>query len=260
MDHNGVKSRIDAACNSQVRQLKQPREPVMERSLRDRRTAFAGEVAESEGRVTEAQLGRLAEAWSERFEATARRQPAEGLSLFVRGARGPDEVRMVRIRQPVCARPGRPDDGAFLEQKDCVARSGGSEKIADRLGALRVGKGVASTIQHPKVEPVPLGEVDEKLSAGQPTGADLEVRRAWAAHRSSADEGAAKVGATATRSADDSPGGPFQRRAVHVQHARIAEHAQCPLPSSHVQLEPRRLGERTLPVRAQLRAHADVAQ
>ena len=55
-----------------------------------------------------------------------------GLRLPVRGARRADEVRVVRVREPVRARARRADDRALLEDEHRVARACGREHVADR--------------------------------------------------------------------------------------------------------------------------------
>jgi len=117
--------------------------------------------------MAKAQLGRLAQARRQRLEATVGDELAHGLSLAVRGTRRADEVRMVRVCEPVRARSRRSDNGAFLEEEDGIARAGDSKQVGDCLGALRVCHGVATPVELAQAQALPAGEVGEKVCAGE---------------------------------------------------------------------------------------------
>ena len=117
-----------------------------------------------------------------------------------------------------------------------------------------------AAIEYVQVQAVAAGDVGEELRAGETGGTDLEVRRARAAHRSAAEQRAAKVGAPAARSPHHPARRPLERRVVRVENARFVQNAQRFLPSLHVQLVASRAVERALAVRPWLRVDADVAQ
>jgi hypothetical protein len=178
----------------------------------------------------------------------------------MRCARRADEIRVVRVGEAVRARFRRADDGAFLQQEDRVARSGRREEVGDRLGALRIGDGVAPAVEDAQAQPVATCELDEKLGAGEPGRTNLEVGRARATDRSASHQRAPQVGVPAARPPDDSAWRPLERRAADVEDARVVQDPHCVGPSLDVQLVPGRSGERALLICAQLGAHADVAE
>jgi hypothetical protein len=60
----------------------------------------------------------------------------------VRGTPRAHEVGVIGVREPVRARLCVPHDNALLEGEHRVAGARGGERVADRLGALRVRVGV----------------------------------------------------------------------------------------------------------------------
>ena len=99
-----------------------------------------------------------------------------------------------------------------------------------------------------------------KRAPSSPLGAHLEVRVARAGERAGAEQRAAQVGAAAARAADDALRRLLERRARRGEHTRLAQHVERALVDVDVQLVARRLVERAARVRADLRAHAEVAQ
>src|SRR5437763_3539875 len=104
------------------------------------------------------------------------------------------------------------------------------------------------------------GDVRDETCAVDAARAELEVRLARAGERPGAEKGAAEVCAAAARAAHDAFRRMLERRARRRQDARLAEDTERARVAIDVQLVASRLVERAPPVRADLGAHAEIAQ
>ena len=66
----------------------------------------------------------------------------------------------------------------------------------------------------------------KEVCACETRRAHLQVRRAGPAQGPAAQQGAAQIGAAATRPADDTARGTFERRVPHVEHAGLMQDAE----------------------------------
>src|SRR5206468_3281807 len=92
-------------------ELEDPHQSPVGGGLGCGRTALLAELAQRQRRVAQSELRKLAERRRELVEPPGPLEPAHGAQLAVRGAAGSDEVRVVRVREPVRARTRLPHDG-----------------------------------------------------------------------------------------------------------------------------------------------------
>ena len=167
---------------------------------------------------------------------------------------------MVRVGKAVGACASRGHDCGFLKGEHGVARARGNEHIGDRFRPFCVRDRVSTPIEHGERRSLASRDLGDELRAAERRRAELEMRCTRPRQRAAAEEGAAKVGGTATCARDDSPGRMFERREPLRQHSRLVQDLECTIVPCDVQLVPRRTLERVLPVRADLRRHAEVPQ
>ena len=100
----------------------------------------------------------------ELVETAAALEALHRTDLHLRGAAGPDEVRVIRVRQPVRSRLRGAHDLALLERDHRVARARSRKHISDRAHPFRV--------RHRMPPPVE----DAELSSGSPRDRGDELR------------------------------------------------------------------------------------
>ena len=121
----------------------------------------------------------------------------------MRGAARADEVRVVRVREPVRVGADRRQHRALLEHEHDVGRAGGDEQRRRSLGALRIGNCVAPTVEDAEHRPRRAATLGEEPAPSRLARADLEVRVARAAERAGAEQCAAQVRARGSSARED---------------------------------------------------------
>jgi len=171
----------------------------------------------------------------------------------------PDEICVVGVRKTVRSRTSRSQDRLFLERQDHTARSGGGEHGPDRLGALCIRHRVASTVENAEFDAFALRQAREEACALRSSGTDLEVRRARAAHRPSAEKRPAKIGRATARPRNHTSRRMFEWSEALCEHARLVQDLKCaPLPGD-VKLISRQAVERATAVRPDFRSNSERA-
>src|SRR6266566_5920627 len=99
--------------------------------LRNRGTAFEPELAQRQRRMSKTQLRDLSQPRRELVQTVLAPEPAQRLQLRVGSAARADEIRMVRVREPV--RPGLrlPHHRPLVEPERGVARARERERLGD---------------------------------------------------------------------------------------------------------------------------------
>ncbi len=169
--------------------------------------------------MTKAELGRLAQRLRKLVESRFVAEPLDGDELPPRGAARTDEVRVIRIREPIRPRARLGDDRALLERQHGLRRAHEREQRLDRLQALRVRQRVRRPFDDRELDA--LGsrkpcEERRRVERGRP---QLEVRRAGERERSRAEKRAAQVGGAAAAARHDSPRRPLERAMPPVDDA-----------------------------------------
>jgi hypothetical protein len=144
------------------------------------------------------QLGYFLKSRRELRQLAAPAKSLYGSQLVVCGTARPDEIRVVGIRQPVCARARGRHDRALFEEQDRAAGARKRECVGDGLDSLRVGDGMPSTIEDAEAHSFVAGDSREEVGTVDPCAADLEMRRAGPAERASAEQRSPQICGTAT--------------------------------------------------------------
>jgi hypothetical protein len=97
----------------------------MSRSLREWRTRFRCQLAHARRWMSQPQLGDFDEVDGQGVDA----ERANRLELRVRGASGANEVRLVGIREAICAGSRRGDDRVLFQPQHGVACPGDREEV-----------------------------------------------------------------------------------------------------------------------------------
>ncbi len=118
----------------------------MERSLRRGWIGTRGELSQSLGRIAQPKLGCLAQPLRKRVELVIRTEPRHRRKLPLGRAVRTDEVGVIRVREPICARSRLCDDGALLERQHGLGSAHHREQRLDGIPALRVRDGVCPAL------------------------------------------------------------------------------------------------------------------
>ena len=97
------------------------------------------------------------------------------LELHVRGARGPHEVRLVRVDQPVGVGTNRREDRVLLEAQGGVPRSGERQQVGDRLVSLGVGNRMRPALGNGELDAGACRDIGNEPRAVKPARTHLEV-------------------------------------------------------------------------------------
>ena len=189
------------------------------------------------------------------LEPAVRLEPADGAKLRLRGAARADDVRVVRVGEPVRPRAGRGDDGALLEAERGPVGAEEGEELGDRVRGLRVGDGVPAAVVDGEAESLGVRQRGEELGALDVRAPKLEVGVPRPAHGPGGEERAAQVRGAAARAAHDPRGRPLQRREARVEHACLVQHLEGAGVVVDVDLKARRVLERLALERADLAGH-----
>lgn len=170
------------------REQNQLPQPLVQGGFRHRRPAFLGQVAERQRRMAQTQVGSLAQVRRQPLEPPVTLEPADRLNLPMRGSRGANEVRVIRVRQSVRSRTSGAENRAFLEQEDSGVGAGARQNVGDHVRALRIRQRVSAAVEDAEAESLARRESDEEARALDSGCADLEVRSARAAERAAAEQ------------------------------------------------------------------------
>src|SRR5215471_4333604 len=110
----------------------------MRRGLANGWFALRTELTKSKRGVPKPELRDLTQTRAQLVQSMRVLQPPNGFELRVGSSARAHEVRMIRIRQPVRARPGRPDHRPFLQRQRGVARPRRRQGSCDPVDPLRV--------------------------------------------------------------------------------------------------------------------------
>src|SRR5438034_7363014 len=107
--------------------------------LRNRGSAFEPELAQRQRRMSKTQLRGLSQSRRDLIQTVLALEPAQRLQLRVCSAARADEIRMVRVREPV--RPGLrlPHDRPLIESERGIARARERECLGDPVESFRIG-------------------------------------------------------------------------------------------------------------------------
>src|SRR5439155_21944418 len=137
----------------------------------------------------------------------------------------------------------RGDDGALFEDEDDIRGARGDEQVGDRLGPLRVRDRVPPAVRDVQLRPFARGDARDEVRAVELGRADLEMRIAWPAQRSRAEERSTQVRATAAAAGEDTLRRPVERAMRSIEYARAMERLVRVRGSLDVKLVPRGLLE-----------------
>src|SRR5256886_6669612 len=120
--------------------------------LRNRGMAFEPELAQRQRRMSKTQLRGLSQPRRELVQTVLAPEPAQRLQLRVGSATPADEIRMVRVREPV--RPGLrlPHHRPLVEPERGVARARERERLCDPIESFRIGDRVIPSFEHLEVD------------------------------------------------------------------------------------------------------------
>ena len=197
-------------------------------------------------------LGDLLESRGQLCQVSSPAKSFHRSKLVVCSTARPDEVRVVGVCQAVCPRARGRHDRALFEKQDGAACAGKGKCVSDRLGSLRISDGVPSTIEDTEANSLLPGDTCKEVGAVNPGAADLEVRRAGPAERTTAQQRSAHIGGPAARARHHPPWRAFERCQARGEDARLVEHLECAVVSGDVQLIPRASGEGVACVRSDL--------
>ncbi len=167
---------------------------------------------------------------------------------------------MVRVRQPVRGCAGCADNRVLVDGEGGVARSGQSEHVGDRLGALRERDRVRAPLSRAEDDVFLCRDANEELGAVELGEPDLELGRSRTADRPGSQESPAPVRGPAAGTPDDPRRRPGQRAATAPDDAGLAENLHRARAAEDVQLVARRAVECASPVRPDLALDAEVTQ
>ena len=107
--------------------------------------------------------------------------------LSMRRAARPDEVRVIRVGEPVRACPCRRHDCRLLKGQHRIARAGGDEEIRDRFRSLCVRDGVPAPVEDGEPRSLSRGNLGDELCSAERGGAELEMPCPGTADRAAAE-------------------------------------------------------------------------
>ncbi len=154
----------------------------------------------------------------------------------MRGTARADEVGVVGVGEPVCARSSIGHDGALFEEQDRLARAGEGEDVGDRLESFGVGDCVPAAVEDAESHSLFGSDPREKLGSVGAGAADLEMWCARAAQRTSPEQGAPHVRGAAAGAGDDSSRWMFERCQAGADDSGLVQNLQRPVVSGDVQL------------------------
>ena len=145
-----------------------------------------------------AQFRDLLQAGGQLRELSRATEALDRAQLVVGCAARANEVGVVGVGESVRPRTRRGHDGALLEQEHRSIRTGEREDVGDRFQAFRIGNGMPTAIVHREPGTLLGRNSSEEVSTFWLCTPDLEVRRARAGERASAEKGTTDVRAAAT--------------------------------------------------------------
>jgi hypothetical protein len=178
----------------------------------------------------------------------------------MRGAAGTDEVRVIGIGKPICARPRLRDDSRLVEGERGGSGARKGEQVGDRLGAFRVRESVAGPLVDSQRNVFACRQLDEQLGTLALGGAYFEMRCTRSRDRARTEQGSAQIRRSAARPRKDALGRPVRRGKSARQDACLVKHLERPTFARDVQLIARSLLERAPPVRPDLGGNVEVAK
>ena len=203
---------------------------------------------------------RLAEVVGEPLEHALRPEASRGLELELGGTARPDEVRVVRIRQPIRLRARLRDHRSLFEREHGVGGAGEREQRLDRIPALGIGSSVARALHHAERDVEISCDLPEERRRGERRRPELEMRSTSDREGSSAEERPTQVRAPTAPARDDASRRTLERRVPAVDDARCDEDVERARVALHVELEARRAIERAPAVGADLGPDSFVAE
>ena len=153
-----------------------------------RRPAFERELTHGERRVGSAQLRDFPQGVVEFRELTASAELCDCRELLVRGATRPDEIRMVGIREAVCACTCRAHHCLLFQRQHDAARARGGESGTDLLRALCVCDRMTPPVEDVQVGPLAASDFGKKSRTVEVRSPNLEMRSARTANGSSTEK------------------------------------------------------------------------
>jgi hypothetical protein len=232
------------------------RQAAGHRRLRDRWIGLRGELAQGKRGIPEPELGGRVERGREVVERAHLQECARGVELRARRAALADEVRVIRVGEPVGVRAQAGDESPLFEHEHGVRRPRDREVPLDRLPALGIRSRMRVAIDHPHPNAGRRGDAPDERRARMERRADLEVRRPRATERPGAEERASQVRGTTARPGDHPSRGPVDRKTVASQDAGFGQHVDRVERSVDEELRSGTTIERVPPVRADLRVDA----
>ncbi len=181
------------------------------------------------------------------------RSDPHGLELREGRAALADEVRVIRVRQPIGVGPEPRDERPLLECEDGLGRAGDRQVRLDAVPALRIRRRVRLAVEHAHADSRGGRDASDEGCARVKGRPHLEVRRPGAAERPRAEEGAAQVGRAAARPGDDVPRRTVERQALPAHDPGLGQHVDRVLRAGDEQLRARGAVEGAAPVRPDLR-------
>src|SRR5438477_1935886 len=118
--------------------LNQPLQASMNSSFRGGRLAFERKLAQRQRRMSETQLRRFSQARRKLRQALLALEPAKCLQLSVSGAARADEIRLVRVREPVRPPLRLPYHRPLVDPERRVTRARERECLGDPIEPFRV--------------------------------------------------------------------------------------------------------------------------
>jgi len=112
-----------------------------------------------------AQLGDLLEGRRQPRQLAAAAKALHCSQLLVCCTTGPNEVRVVRVRQAVRARPRRGHYRALLEEEHGLVRAREREDVRDRLQPFGVRDRMATAVENAESNPFARRELREEAGA-----------------------------------------------------------------------------------------------
>jgi hypothetical protein len=182
------------------------------------------------------QLCNFLEARRQLRELPAPAQTVHRAELLVRRSARPHEIGVVGVRKTVGAGARAGHDSALLEDEDCLARAGQREHVRDRFHPFGVCDRVPCAVEDAEAPALLRRDPSDERCALNPCAPDLEVRGAWTAKRSSAEQCAAEVGGTATGAGNNAPWRVFQRTEAGTEDPGFVQDLKRAFVSGDVQL------------------------
>lgn len=172
-------------------------------------------------------------------ELTTPAQSMHRTKLLVRCSARPHKIGVVGVRKAVGAGASTSHDRALLEDEHRLTRAREGEDIRDRLHPLRVCDRVPFAVEDAEAAAFLCRDSSDERRALSPGASDLEVRRAWTAKGSSAEQCSAEVGGTAAGAGDDAPRRVLQRAEARADNPGFVQDLKGAFVAGDVQLVPR---------------------